>query len=159
MVVSVTYKTHSPTPLTAAYIVANFSTAAIAKEVMTEFIRLSPALADAGWGGYAYFNSKSLQFFSVAPNISLTEANATISPFFAFASEVAQVPTALTIPYDTFYTWYTTFFAVGQAVGTNAELGSRLLPRTVVEADPARVADAFLAIDATIMWQYLCFPW
>jgi FAD/FMN-containing dehydrogenase len=147
IVTSVTYKTHDLVPLSAVFLSANFSSSDIAQEVITEYMRIHPTLADAGWGGYTgQLSPAALDFFYVAPNISLAEANATILPFVNFAQNATggalQFDTA---PYDSFYAWYDDFYATGLQVGNTMEMASRFIPRDILEKDPAKVARTLLS--------------
>ena len=84
-------------------------------------------------------------------------ANATMLPFFEFANALAAnsstedapltIDTAITVPYQSFGDWERQFFAnaTGQ-VGGNTELGSRLLPRDIIESQPEEVAETVLAV-------------
>jgi len=51
------------------------------------------------------------------------------------------------IPFDSFYDAYIATYSGSGQVGTNTEVSSRLIPRTVVEKDPARVAQTLLSIE------------
>jgi FAD/FMN-containing dehydrogenase len=149
VVTSVTYKTHDLVPLSAFFLSANFSNPDIAQEVITEYLKMHPTLADAGWGGYAdAVSPTSLSFFYVAPNMSLAEANATLLPFVNFAQNATGgALQLLAVPYDSFYPWYDIIFASGFQVGTNIELASRFIPRDILEKDPAKVAQTLLSLD------------
>lgn len=148
VVISATYLTHDPVPLTAAYFLSNFSTPAVAQEVVTEYVKIHPTLADAGWGGYSFLGNQGLQFFYVAPNVSVADTNATINPFFRFAQNAtAGAVQSFLIHYGSFYEWYTTLFLAGEQVGTNLEIGSRLVPREMFENDAAKVAKAMLTVE------------
>ncbi|RDB23754.1 hypothetical protein Hypma_009405 [Hypsizygus marmoreus] len=149
VVISATYLTHDPVPLSAVYFFANFATPEIAQTVVTEYIKIHPILADAGWGGYSFLSRTDIRFFYVAPNISAAETNATISPFFAAAGNATETQSYI-VPFDSFYEWYQATFAGGEQVGTNVEMGSRLVPRDIVERNPAKVAQAMLAIEGGV---------
>lgn len=153
---SVTYRTHDSVPLTGVLIVANFSTPVVAKTVLTEFVRINPALADAGWGGYAFVLSNALTMVYVAPNISVADANATIDPFVSFASNATHnAAVSYLVSYDSFYSLNEQLFATGQQVGTNLELGSRLIPRKLIESNSTEVADSLLDLKGGVLWQYV----
>jgi len=47
-VISATYVTHDPVPLTATYFATNFTSPAIAKSVLAKLVEIYPSLADAG---------------------------------------------------------------------------------------------------------------
>jgi hypothetical protein len=154
----VTYRTHLSVPLTSAALIANFSSPKTAKTVITEFVRIHPSLSNAGWGGYAMLSSESMLFLYVAPNISWAEANDTINPFVSFARNASADGShieAYTAPFDSFYSWYKQIFSTGEQVGTNTEMGSRLIPRSLIEADPASVAESMLAVTGGVGWLYV----
>lgn len=168
IVTSVTYKTRPSVPLIASFFATTINSSStgpspVLSELFTEFVRVSPTLSDAGWGGYSMLapgsagTSLALQFLFIAPNISLSQANDSLNPFFAFASSLAanssfenggalQITANLSIPVDSFNTWETQFFRDPGQVGTNTELGSRLLPRTVIEKDYKKIAQALLPL-------------
>lgn len=139
----------------------------VLERLYTEFIRISPSLSDAGWGGYASLalgaegTSLALRFFFISPTTSPTQANDSLAPYFEFAQTLAANSSvenggALTIvanfttQVESFYAWESTIFrGEGQGqVGFNAELGSRLLPRDVIEKNYKRVAQILLALPA-----------
>jgi len=152
VVTSVTYRTYDLVPLTMSGINVTFSDPQVAQTVTTEFLRLHPKLSDAGWGGYSFINNQSLFAFFVAPNVSLTEANATIVPFFDFARNATGQPDALafTLPFENFHTWVNQTINSGQGfdqVGGNVELASRLLSRDAAEHRAEETAQLLLSMD------------
>jgi len=157
VVVSATYRTHETFPLTAFNFMANFTSAEVAQSVVTEFVKMHPALADAGWGGYSFVaRDVGLAFLYVAPNISLAEANATMQPFINFAANATGAAMAFQfVPYDSFHAWYTTSFTSPGQVGNNEEMGSRLLPRDQAENNPEEVAEIMLAVDGGVAIKYV----
>ncbi|KAF4607956.1 hypothetical protein EYR40_000292 [Pleurotus pulmonarius] len=155
VITSVTYQTHTSVPLVGAFFSGNFTSPETAKGVITEFIRIHPYLAGAGWGGYSFFDNSSLNAFYVALNTSWEAANATWLPFFDFArnaSTDSPSPQTFTVPFDSFFSWYRALFSGGMQVGTNVYLGSRLIPTNLVESDHGKVAEALLAIDGVTSW-------
>jgi FAD/FMN-containing dehydrogenase len=158
IVVSATYRTHAEFPLTSVIFQANFTSATMAKSVVTEYVKMHPALADAGWGGYSFLTRDSLAFFYVAPNISLAQANATIQPFVNFAANATGGSALIfTAPYDSFHAWYEASFNSTGQVGTNEELGSRLLPRDEAANNAQNVAEIMLAVDGGVGLRYVLF--
>lgn len=161
IVTSVTYRTHPSVPLTAIYFTANSSdNAATIKKLYTEFVRIHPDLSDAGFSGIAITTSPNdLQVTYIAVNVSQTQANQTIEPFFAFArnltSEGLNISKAFTTPTDSFYSWYSGLFPDNSSlVGVNTEIGTRLIPRESFENNYEDIADA--AFDPTgIIWAYV----
>jgi FAD/FMN-containing dehydrogenase len=157
IVTSVTYKTHDLVPVSALFFLANFSSPDIAQEVITEYLKIHPTLADAGWGGYTgALSPTDLTFFYVAPNISSAEANATILPFVNFAQNATGGALQwFMVPYDSFYPWYDALFATGLQVGTNIEMASRFIPRDILEKDPAKVAKTLLSFGGAAGIKYV----
>ena len=168
IITSVTYRTRPSTPLIAAFFTSSINSTStepstVLTQLFTEWVRITPALSDAGWGGYSILTpganspSVSLQVLLIAPNISWTQANDSLNPFFAFAQSLAsnssienggalQIDANLTLPMDSFYCWESKFFRITGQVGSNTELGSRLLPRTIIEKDYKKVAQALLPL-------------
>jgi hypothetical protein len=155
VVISTTYRTHQKFPLTSVIFFANFTSATTAKSVVTEYVKMHPALADAGWGGYSFLSTDSLGFLYVAPNISLAEANTTIQPFVNFAVNATGAALPQLTPYDSFYSWYAASFPMTGQVGTNVELGSRLLPRDEAVNNAANVADIMLSVQGGVALKYV----
>ncbi|TFK31866.1 hypothetical protein BDQ12DRAFT_693389 [Crucibulum laeve] len=157
VVISTTYRTHEEFPLTSVIMVANFSSTTVAKSVVTEYLKIHPALADAGWGGYSSLSNATLQMLYVAPNRSVADTNLTMNTFFDFVSNVTGAPTqAFLLPYDSFFSWYTQFFSLGVGqVGYNVELGSRLLPRQMVETNAEKVADIMLSLEGGVALNFV----
>ena len=147
VVVSVTFRTHPIFPLTAVSFSADFSSAAMAKSVIAEYIKMHPALADAGWGGYSLMTADYLGFIYVAPNISVAQANATIQPLVDFASNATANATTTFDPYDSFSQWYPSHFSAPAQIGTSEELGSRLLPRNQATNNSQNVAEFILSVN------------
>ena len=89
--------------------------------------------------------------------MSWTQANDSLNPFFSFAQSlslnssiehggVLQIDANTTLPMDSFYTWESRFFRNTTSIALNGEAGSRLLPRTTIEQDYERVAQALLTL-------------
>ena len=171
IVTSVSYKTHPSTPLVAAFFMSYINTTNILtpspllKKLFTEFVRLTPALADAGWAGYANLPpvaptyAQAFQFFYIAQNVTLEVADAAMGPFFAFAQSLVANPSvddggtlnvtlAATVPFEFFQAWEALLFRSNASVlvGGNVEIGSRLLPRTLIEDEPELVAETILKL-------------
>jgi len=137
--------------MVAALMQANFTSPAIAQNVTTEFIKLHPNLSDAGWGIYGGVSNTNFSAIFVAPNVSWAEANATFLPFAQNVEDATGGSVqATTIPFPSFYEFYTSFFGGPGQVGTNDEIASRLLPRSLAETDPAKAAEIMLSIDGDV---------
>jgi hypothetical protein len=158
IVTEVTYRTHPSTPLTALYFVANSTNNDTFRTLFTEFVRIHPNLSDSGFSGYTFITPNGIDIFYIALNVTQAQANKTIDPFFSFAqnltSEGLNIATALTVPYPSFYSWYTSTNAIGQQVGISEELASRLVSRDVVERNPQGIADAVIALNSS-GWLYV----
>lgn len=149
VVLSVTYITYDPLPLTMFSFSANFSTPEITQNVMTEWIKMHPTLADNEWGGYSTWSQKRLGFTYVAPNISTADANATFGDFISYVQSV--VPTASDLatqftPLDSFYSFFKIYDSLSSALaGYPSEQASRLIPRSKMQSNASEVAKAMLA--------------
>ena len=128
---------------------SNFTSPTIAQNVTTEFIKLHLNLSDAGWGGYSALSNSSFLAILVAPNVSWADANATFLPFAQYVEDTNTGGSVLatTIPFPSFYEFYTTFFSKPGQVGSNVEIASRLLPRSLAETEPEKAAEIILSID------------
>ncbi|KAF5374368.1 hypothetical protein D9758_004525 [Tetrapyrgos nigripes] len=147
---SVTYRTHEITPLTAAVVAASFSSPAVKKDILTEYLKLWPGLSDAGWGGNLALSSTDFNLVLVAPNVSWADTNATIDPFFDFVRNAQPDASATTILFDGFYSFYQSFFVSGeQFAGSSGELASRLLPRETFD-HPEHLADVMMGFQESI---------
>ena len=150
VVVTVTYRTHDILPLTLFYSNATFSSPEMAKTFVTEFIRIHPNLSDAGWGGYSSWSNLTFTSTYLALNISVAEANATMTPFIDYAQSVVNNPKSfqyLFLPFSSFYEFYDTFFATAGGSGGLLELTSRLMSRKMAQERPEEVAEMTLATD------------
>ncbi|KZT30590.1 FAD-binding domain-containing protein [Neolentinus lepideus HHB14362 ss-1] len=156
VVVSVTYQTHPSIPVVASVFSANTTNTTTFAKLLSEYVRISPELVDQGWGGYGDIINGSLQFLHVAPNVSLSSANDAYASFFDFAralsDEGLNVQTTSTLSYSTYYEWYKTWFTAGQPVGVNVLLGSRLLPRDVVESNYTKIGEALAEDFGWVQW-------
>lgn len=158
IVTSVTYRTYPYSPLTGISFLANSSDDTTISKLYTEFVRIHPALSDAGFSGFAQTTSNDLQVSYIAMNVSQTQANQTIEPFFTFArnltSEGLNIGFASTTSFDSFYSWYSTLFPNVRQVGFIEEIASRLVPRDSIEKNYRSVADAVFSGDG-IIWTYV----
>ena len=172
IVTSVTYQTHPSTPVIATFFDANVNSAASGPDVVgktnfeklfTEFVRLTPAMADGGWAGYMAATTvaipgagtPSMEVLYMAPNVSWAAANATMNPFLDFAESLASdshgqlVVSARTTQFDSFSGWYENVvhnITMQQTVGLRAEITSRLLPQSLFETDYKNAARTLLSI-------------
>ena len=176
VVTSVTYRTYPIVPTTIALLVAAVNTPVpniALKAAFAELVRISTNLTDEGWGGYAQFtpsaNATRLSLAMLVPNVSLDAANRTIHPYFTFVQSLAtqfdasfNMNDQLVIErlgikqYPSFWDLYQSLIPSSGAglVGYNLEIGSWLMPRTMLEKNPAQVANTLVA--ATPGLSYEC---
>lgn len=148
VVTSVTYRIHPRLPNTGIFIVANFTSPAVAQQVTTEFIRLHPTLSDMQWGGYSSFTNSGFQFFWIAPNVNEAKAQDNIAPLTNFLANVTggQFINA-TLPFDSFHDWLDfTFRQAGSQVGVGLEISSRLLSKESALSRPEEIAKTVLSL-------------
>ncbi|KAL7277310.1 hypothetical protein ACG7TL_009166 [Trametes sanguinea] len=164
VVTSVTYKTYPNVPTVSASLVASVNTtqstlSGSLADAFTEFVRTTPALTGAGWGGYVTYGPGAqgvltYELVAIAPNASWEAANATMVPYFDYVqapadnySRSSSAETHLTISvaettlYPSFLSWYMDNIPETGLVGSNLNLGSWLLPRNLVETEYSRVAE------------------
>ena len=169
VITTVTYKTYPIVPTVSASLIASVSStqstlSGSLAEAFTEFVRITPALTDVGWGGYVTYGpgaqgSLTYELVAIAPNVSWEEANATIVPYFDYVQAFAQNSTgsgtaetqltvyvAETTSYPSFLAWYSDNIPATGLVGSNLNLGSWLLPRSLVETDYKRVAETLSTV-------------
>ncbi|EIW73969.1 FAD-binding domain-containing protein [Coniophora puteana RWD-64-598 SS2] len=150
VVTSVTYRTYPSVPVVAAFFNVTSPTAnrTLIQDLLTESYSMLPALADAGWGGYGHVANDTLQFFYMSPRASWAEANATWAPLFErvynlSAAGALHVGGAFTVAHDDFYALYEQAFPDAEGEnGGNVIMGSRLIPREVVERNNTEIARA-----------------
>lgn len=85
VVTSVTYQTHPPVPIAAAIFQSTSTNSSTTKKLLTELIRIHPALADAGFGGYSDSSNTSVGYVLAALNGSEATVIQNLNPFLAFA--------------------------------------------------------------------------
>ncbi|KAH9945279.1 FAD-binding domain-containing protein [Epithele typhae] len=179
VVLSVTYRTHPAVPAVGVFLTASSNTSVpnpALRSATTELVRLSPALTNAGWGGYADLQHSGstweLTLFAIVPNVSWATANASMEPLLSFVRGLASNSTgdggltvliAETLPFGSWAEWYdalgfnSTNSETSSEVGVNVELGSRLIPRSLVEGEPELVADTLLGLGVGFLY-YLVTP-
>ncbi|KAJ2912448.1 hypothetical protein MD484_g7967, partial [Candolleomyces efflorescens] len=149
IVTSVTYRTHPNLPIIGSFATANFSSPEIAQTVVTELLSLHPNLTDRRWGGYSSFTNETLVLFYIAPNASMAEATAFISPFFEFLTNITQgaAQTGI-VPFASFLEWSNSISppSQGSTAGMNTEISSRLFPRDTALNRPAETAKSLLSL-------------
>lgn len=164
VVTSVTYKTHPNLPLIASVFSATTNSATptpALQDLLTSLIRIHPDFSDAGWGGFASLTQDpatgnlGLTALYILLNGTSEQANRSMDPFFSAARAMENVrgdggavtiQSAFKTPFDSFFTWYNQFFPPSSTAGSNGALGSWLLPRTIVESNPERIASTLLPL-------------
>jgi hypothetical protein len=160
VVVTVTYRTHDILPFTLFNSNTTFATPEMAKKLVTEFIRMHPNLSDAGWGGYSSWSNSTFSNTYLGLNISLAEANATMSPFIDHAQSIVNNPNNFHFqftPFSSFYEFYDLFLNTPSGSGGLLELTSRLMSRKMAQESPEKVAELTLATDGLSFSQVLAF--
>ena len=165
VIVTATYRTYDILPCTLVNVNVSFASPEIAKKVVTEFVQLHPSLSDAGWGGYAGWSNTSMYNVYLAPNISVSDANATISPFLDNARNIVDNPQDIQIqvvPFDSFYEFYKIGYGAPGGSGELSEATSRLVSRQKVQEEPEMVAEMTLAVEGLFFLQVpdlqFCYP-
>ncbi|KAF5336773.1 hypothetical protein D9758_016398 [Tetrapyrgos nigripes] len=155
VVTSVTYRTHEISPLTATAVFGNI-TPADRKDIITEYLKLWPALSDAGWGAYLTLGmpgaASNFTLVMVAPNVSSADVNATLTPFLDVVRTAQEDMVIQILPFDGFSSFYQTFFAnLDPQEGINEELISRLVPREALE-DNEHLIDVMMSMDPVLFY-------
>ncbi|KAK4704257.1 hypothetical protein P7C70_g1940, partial [Phenoliferia sp. Uapishka_3] len=159
-VVEIVYKAHSPPTDGFIGVLGEFSLVSNAtdpigawKSLMREWINIQPALSNSGFSGYSYVQAKlssaATPFAYVLPtsaNATLTTARASFQPFLDFVAQQPDIKFEVDFVQES--TWYKLWSGAFtdaldslDAVGINLLLGSRLVPRTVVEENGDGLAD------------------
>ncbi|KAF8621261.1 hypothetical protein AX15_007921 [Amanita polypyramis BW_CC] len=159
VVVTAAYQTHDILPVSGAFLSAYFRTPQIAQDVITKYIKLQPNILDAGWGGYSSYPTSGFQMLYIGTNVSLADANATMTPFFDFVQKTvgnSKDSQASLTNFSSFYDWYASVFRspVGQ-VGSTSELATRFFSRKMAEEQPEKVAEATLAVTGGIAFYFV----
>jgi len=159
IVTSVTYKSYPEMPLTSNLFSASITPNASSgyKKLVTEYIRLNPAISDAGWVGYGLFDGISFTLLGFGVGADQAQARALWDPYHAFAATLAeegvQVNLAITTPYSSWYDWYKALPSV--PAGYNTEVGSRLLPRSSIERDYERYGNLIVDRNFNVTWSIM----
>jgi hypothetical protein len=148
VVISTTYKTYPSLSFTSAVLTANFTSPDIAQDVATEFVKFHPSFSDAGWSAYVDFTNSSFSASLVAPNTSWADASFSFFSFVQYVEEATGGQVQLDIiPFSSFYEFFLATAAGNErTTGTHVEMASRLLPRSLAESDPAKVAKILLSL-------------
>ena len=137
IVTSATYKTHPSKPLSSALIFVNSTNASSAQNLLAEIIRLTPSLAEQGYGGYGSVSASQIVLLFTSPNVTVEQNQATFLPLFEFAA--SQPGLSLVENYTAVYqdsgSWSESLSIIpGNVVGVT-EVSSWLLPGDIFETD------------------------
>jgi FAD/FMN-containing dehydrogenase len=150
VVTSTTFKTYPIFSFTKATLTATFTSPNIAQDVVSEFIKIHPILSDAGWSASFALSNLSFSGAVMATDAGWADARTTFFSFVQYAEEATggRVQLAVT-PFDSFYEYYKAL--PEEATGSQVELASRLLPRSLAETDPAKAAKILLSVNGAIL--------
>ena len=137
VVTSVTYKTHPSTPLPSAFIFVNSTNADSTQKLFAEIIRLTPSLAEQGYGGYGHVSASQIILLATSPNVTVEQNQATFLPLFEFAASQPGLSVEnYTTVYQDFGSWSETILVIpGDVVAIPLEISSWLLPRDIFDTD------------------------
>lgn len=159
---SVTYLTHPAGAITAAFLVSNTTTSAARLSVLDEWVKIHPAVVDAGWAGFWPYSPD--QFFLTLITLgnppANSKANATLQGFYNTISKIpgVSIDLAVTKPYAGFHDWYEDNFihsqtgigydyTINDITGVPLSSSSVLLPRTSFENNTLALAQALSVAD------------
>ena len=153
VVTSTTYKTYPTISLTSAFLTATFTSPDIAQDVTTEFIKLHPIFSNAGWCSNVDLSNSSLSANLIAPSTAWADASLTLFSFVQYVKEATGDRVQLDItPFASFYEFFLATTAEKErTTGSQVEMASRLLPRSLAESDPAKVAKILLSLGGVHM--------
>ena len=151
VVTSVTYLTFPPVSLIRATINVEFPSSDIAQDVTTKYLKLHPSISDAGWSASIALSKSSFSGALQAPSDAWAAASEEFYAFVAYVEQAVGGRVQATETYfDSFYEFYLATLAKGEITGSQVELASRLLPRTLAETDPAKVAEILLSVGVSL---------
>ncbi|KAL1914867.1 uncharacterized protein VTP21DRAFT_7783 [Calcarisporiella thermophila] len=140
-VVTVTHKTYkAPDNVSGFYFSANTTDTENFKELLKEFLRINPSLAETGWGGYFYISDNSLLVTYLYPDTNSSLANETVAPLLNYANNRTGISSmGIMTNHASFYAWHRSISCAAfkdictDPVGKNVLLGSRLIPKEYFE--------------------------
>lgn len=146
VVTSTTYKTYPIFSFTKATLTVKFSSPDIAQDVVSEFIKIHPTLSDAGFSASFGISNSSFKGSVQATKSGWAKAGSTFLSFVQYAEDATdgQVEHAVK-SYDSFYKYYKAL--PDETTGSQVELASRLLPRSLAVSDPAKAAKILLSVE------------
>lgn len=150
VVTSATYKTYPIFSFTKATLTVDFTSPHIAQHVVSEFIKIHPILSDAGWSASFAVSNASFSGGVQATKAGWAKASSIFFSFVQYAEKVTGGQVQLTVKtYDTFYEFYKAL--PDEPTGSQVELASRLLPRSLAVSNPAKVARILLSVDGVTL--------
>jgi hypothetical protein len=126
----VTYKTHPvPQNLTIGFVQMNATNNFSSTRLISESLKLIPAVTDAGYTGYGSF-AQGFQAIFLQPNGTIESFNRTFAPF----SNLTQLPgvTGAVGAYSSTWDEYLKTFLRDPNIGTNIQDTSRLLTADII---------------------------
>jgi len=137
IVTSATYKTHPSKPLSSALIFVHSTNANSTQNLLAEIIRLTPLLAEQGYGGYGWASASQIVLLFTSPNVTVEQNQAIFLPLFEFAA--SQPGLSLVENYTAVYqdsgSWSESLSIIpGNVVGVT-EVSSWLIPGDIFETD------------------------
>ena len=156
VVTSVTYKTHPSTPLSSASLFVNSTNANSTQNLLAEIIRLTPSLAEQGYGGYGVASASQIILLFTSPDVTIEQTQATFLPLFEFAASQPGLSVENhTEVYQDSGSWSETVSVLpNNVIAIPVELSSWLLPKDIFETDrPGDLAAELFKI--TSMFGYL----
>ena len=150
VVTSATYKTYPIFSFTRATLTAEFTSPNIAQDVIAEYIKVHPTLSDAGWSASFALSNSSFSGAVQATKTGWADASSTFFSFVKYVKKATggQVQVAVTT-YNSFYEFYKAL--PEEPTGSQVELASRLLPRSLAVTDPAKAANILLSVSGVTL--------
>ena len=150
VVTSATYKTYPIFSFTKATLTVEFTSADIAQDVVSQFIKIHPTLSDAGCSASFTVSNTSFSGGVQATKAGWAEVSSTFFAFVQYAEEATGGRVQLAVKtYDSFYEFYKAL--PDELTGSQVELASRLLPRSLAVNDPAKTARILLSVEGVTL--------
>ncbi|XP_024533884.1 uncharacterized FAD-linked oxidoreductase ARB_02478 [Selaginella moellendorffii] len=157
VVTAVTYVAHPALTnlVFASYIITTGpnSTSSAFKDLLAKVISLNPSMADAGWGGFFIAAGKTLIAQYLLPNKDMAFAEKSLQPLLAYVegwkNELVVVSGKIK-EFSSYYEWHLenqcTNGKCGFPSGFSQFEASRLIPRTLAEKSPYKLAEALVSL-------------
>ncbi|CAF2145115.1 unnamed protein product [Rotaria magnacalcarata] len=114
-------------------------------QLVRDFVRMLPSLADAGWAGYFSMVDTTMSMTFFWPNGNLTIANNTFNQFMNNNTDLLFTNPIIG-DRPSFYQFSLDVLQNMESTGYNGLVGSRLIPETIVRNQPDAVAQVFFRI-------------